>query len=41
MNTKLVKSLIELVKAEELSRENARSSMPPDAADYQASTAAT
>jgi len=36
MNTKLIKSLIELVKAEELSRENARSSMSPDAADVQA-----
>jgi hypothetical protein len=36
MNTNLIKSLIELVKAEELSRENARSLMPADAADYQA-----
>lgn len=36
MNAKLIKSLIELVKTEELSRENARSSMSPDAADCQA-----
>ncbi len=36
MNAKLIKSLIELSKTEELSRENARSSMSPDAADCQA-----
>ncbi len=36
MNTNLIRSLVELVKAEEQSRENGRSSMTPDAADYQA-----
>jgi hypothetical protein len=36
MNTKLIKSLVELVKAEEQNRETARLSMSPDAADYQA-----
>jgi hypothetical protein len=36
MNTKLIRSLVELVKAEEQSREKARSSMTADAAYYQA-----
>jgi len=36
MNTNLIRSLVALVKAEEQARENARSSMGPDAAYYQA-----
>jgi hypothetical protein len=36
MNTDLIRSLVGLVEAEEQNRKNARSSMPVEAADYQA-----
>src|ERR1700751_5025995 len=36
MNTKLIKSLVELVKTEEQNRENARAAMSPDTAYYRA-----
>jgi hypothetical protein len=36
MNTDLIRSLVGLVEAEEQNRENARSSMSPEAAHYQA-----